>query len=97
MNILFTSFKYIAAMLYSAVISIATVQMEDSYEAVFSYVFFYIAGALGTALMLLVEKVEKADQKSKENITPKRVAYSIVACIAIVFLSGTVRASMIAD
>ena len=36
MNILFTSTKYIVAMLYSALISVATVQMEDSYEAVFS-------------------------------------------------------------
>ena len=94
MNILFTSFKYIAAMLYSAFISVSAMQVKDSYEAVFSDVFFYIAGALGTALMLLVEK---ADNKSKEKVTPKRVAYSIVACVAIVYLSGTVRASMIAD
>lgn len=86
--------KYISAIVYSAFISVTATQMKDGYEAVFSDVFFYIAGALGTALMLLVEK---ADNKSKEKVTPKRVAYSIVACIAIVYLSGTVRASMIAD
>ena len=52
-------------MLYSALISVAAVQVQDSYEAVFSDVFFYIAGALGTALMLLVEN---ADNKSKSTL-----------------------------
>ncbi len=81
-------------MLYSAVTTVAVVSINDSYEAVFTDIFFWAAALLGTSLMLLVEK---ADPKIKENITARRILFSVIACLAIVFIAGTVRASMLED
>lgn len=89
-----TTIKFAGSLLYSFISTALVVQRNDSYEAVFSDLFFWAAAFLGTSLMLLVEK---ADPKTKSNITARRVLFSVIACISIVFLAGTVRASMLED
>lgn len=89
-----TTLKICGSMLYSVISTAVVVSMNDSYEAVFTDVFFWSAAFLGTSLMLLVEK---ADPKTKEKITARRILFSVIACLAIVFIAGTVRASMLED
>lgn len=89
-----TTIKIFGSMLYSAISTAVVVSMNDSYEAVFTDVFFWAAAFLGTSLMLLVEK---ADPKTKAKITARRILFSVIACLAIVFIAGTVRASMLED
>lgn len=88
-----TTFKILGSMLY-AVVSAAVVVQTDSYEAVFSDLFFWAAAILGTSLMLLVEK---ADPKVKTDLSFKRLGFSIIACLSIVYIAGTFRASMLAS
>lgn len=83
--------KILGSMLYSIISTAVVASRNDSYEAVFSDVFFWIAAFLGTGLMLTVERI---DPKNKERVTKKRVAFSALASLAIVYLAGTVRASM---
>lgn len=89
-----TSLKLCGSLLYSFISTAVVLSRNDSYEAVFSDIFFWAAAFLGTSLMLLVEK---ADPKTKERVTVRRIAFSIMACLSIVFVAGTVRASMIED
>lgn len=89
-----TTLKICGSLLYSALSAMLVVSMNNSYHAVFSDIFFWAAAILGTSLMLLVEK---ADPKTKERVTWRRVFFSIVACLAIVFIAGTVRASMLEE
>lgn len=89
-----TSIKIGGSLLYSFISTAVVLSRNDSYEAVFSDIFFWAAAFLGTSLMLLVEK---ADPKTKEKVTLRRVLFSIMACLSIVFFAGTVRASMIED
>lgn len=89
-----TSLKLCGSLLYSFISTAIVLSRNDSYEAVFSDVFFWAAAFLGTSLMLLVEK---ADPKTKGKVTLRRILFSIVACLSIVFFAGTVRASMMED
>lgn len=89
-----TTLKICGSLLYSALSAFLVVNMNDSYNAVFSDIFFWAAAIIGTSLMLLVEK---ADPKTKEKVTWRRIFFSIVACLAIVFIAGTVRASSLED
>lgn len=89
-----TILKISGSIMYSFFAVLLVVQTHDSYELVFSDLFFWAAAFLGTSLMLLVER---ADPKVKTNVTPRRIFFSIAACLSIVFIAGTVRASMIED
>lgn len=80
--------------MFCAIISVVTIMPTDSYEAVFSDIFFWISALLGTLVMLLVER---ADPKVKKKVTFQRVAFSIVACLCVIFLSGIFRASSLEE
>lgn len=89
-----TTFKILGHLCYTFIATAVVVVRNDSYEAVFSDIFFWAAAFLGTGLMLTVEKI---DPKNREKVTTKRIIFSVLASIAIVFVAGTVRASTLED
>ena len=84
----------ISSSMFCAIISAVTIMPTDSYEAVFSDIFFWISALLGTLVMLLVER---ADPKVKKKVTFQRVAFSIIACLCVIFLAGIFRASSLEE
>ena len=88
-----TILKIGGSIIYSFISALTVVKMDDNYQEVFTDIFFWTAAFLGTALMLLVEKVDPKTNK----ITIRRILFTIMASISIVFIAGTVRASMIED
>lgn len=89
-----TSLKILGHLGYTFLTAAVVVVRNDSYEAVFTDIFFWAAAFLGTGLMLTVEKL---DPKNREKVTSKRIAFSALASIAIVFVAGTFRASTLED
>lgn len=89
-----TTLKILGHLGYTFITAAVVVVRNDSYEAVFSDPFFWAAAFLGTGLMLTVEKI---DPKNREKVTTKRVAFSALASVAIVFVAGTFRASTLED
>lgn len=86
-----TAFKIIGSLSYSVLMTTASImQSSDNYSEVFTDLFFWASAFLGTAVMLLVEK---ADAKTREKVTFRKVAFSIVACLCVIFLAGIYRAS----
>lgn len=89
-----TSLKILGHLGYTFLTAAIVVVRNDSYEAVFTDIFFWAAAFLGTGLMLTVEKI---DPKNREKVTGKRIAFSAIASVAIVFVAGTFRASTLED
>ena len=82
--------KYLSAMGYSLVMSAVAVKVADSYEAVFTDIFFYISGFLGAGLMIFVKII---DDKVKLKPSVTQIVFSIFACLTVFFGAGTYRAN----